>query len=127
MLCKRRAIMRLSFHDKARHLPYEGPRILFSECSRGSEDRSCRHGVGAGRVWVQAHSEGDVVLFLCRRPRTCVGRNRSFFRSACRVVFPPLIPLFLPYIIMAYYANEEEQYHELQEMPIEHQMEERLV
>ncbi|KAJ1090361.1 hypothetical protein NDU88_003494 [Pleurodeles waltl] len=28
---------------------------------------------------------------------------------------------------MAYYANEDEQYQELQEMPIEHQMEERLV
>ncbi|KAJ1086375.1 hypothetical protein NDU88_006494 [Pleurodeles waltl] len=28
---------------------------------------------------------------------------------------------------MAYYANEDEQYQELQEMPLEHQMEERLV
>ncbi|KAJ1139079.1 hypothetical protein NDU88_005456 [Pleurodeles waltl] len=28
---------------------------------------------------------------------------------------------------MAYYANDEEQYEELQKMPLEHQMEERLV
>ncbi|KAJ1211951.1 hypothetical protein NDU88_007299 [Pleurodeles waltl] len=40
---------------------------------------------------------------------------------------PLLTPPLLPYIIMAYYANDEEQYQELQEMPIEHQMEERLV
>ncbi|KAJ1139157.1 hypothetical protein NDU88_005534 [Pleurodeles waltl] len=28
---------------------------------------------------------------------------------------------------MAYYAKEDEQYQELQDMPLEHQMEERLV
>ncbi|KAJ1184984.1 hypothetical protein NDU88_001780 [Pleurodeles waltl] len=41
--------------------------------------------------------------------------------------FPPLTPPVFFITIMAYYANEEEQYQELQEMPLEHQMEERLV
>ncbi|KAJ1204833.1 hypothetical protein NDU88_000271 [Pleurodeles waltl] len=34
---------------------------------------------------------------------------------------------YLPNITVAYHADEEEQYQELQEVPIEHQMEERLV
>ncbi|KAJ1211575.1 hypothetical protein NDU88_006933 [Pleurodeles waltl] len=44
---------------------------------------------------------------------------------------PERVPLltspYLPNNTMAYYADEEEQYQELQEVAVEHQMEERLV
>ncbi|KAJ1110970.1 hypothetical protein NDU88_008316 [Pleurodeles waltl] len=36
-------------------------------------------------------------------------------------------PRLVDAFYMAYYANEDEQYDELQEMPAEHQLEERLV
>ncbi|KAJ1087267.1 hypothetical protein NDU88_000447 [Pleurodeles waltl] len=40
---------------------------------------------------------------------------------------PPLTPPISYISNMAYYANDDEQYQELQEMPLEHQMEEKLV
>ncbi|KAJ1137912.1 hypothetical protein NDU88_004308 [Pleurodeles waltl] len=53
-------------------------------------------------------------------------RIDSEFSSDPLNMVPPLTPPSLPTINMAYHANEE-QYQELQEVPIEHQMEERLV
>ncbi|KAJ1098700.1 hypothetical protein NDU88_003807 [Pleurodeles waltl] len=43
------------------------------------------------------------------------------------VSHPQFTTPYLPNITMAYHADEQEQYQELQDVPIEHQMEERLV